>query len=121
MVSSDNEDDDGGGGSTSWRATPKTDNNRPQQQLSPSSPDDRVPRRGLAGLVAAGATRPAKATPPPLPLPPSPMSFSDAIKKAKVVGAATAEADKVRDEGGTAGAGDDVPAEQDAARRAPAR
>ena len=49
------------------------------------------------------------------------MSFSDAIKKAKVVGAATAEADKVRDEGGTAGAGDDVPAEQDAARRAPAR
>jgi hypothetical protein len=100
VVSSDDEDDDGGGGSTSWRATPKTDNNRPQQQLSPSSPDDRVPRRGLAGLVAAGATRPAKTTPPPLPLPPSPMSFSHAIKKAKVAAAATAEADKVRDEGG---------------------
>jgi calcium/calmodulin-dependent protein kinase I len=103
VVSSDDEDDDGGGGSTSWRATPKTDNNRPQQQLSPSSPslpDDRVPRRGLAGLVAAGATRPVKTTPPPLPLPPSPMSFSDAIKKAKVAAAATAEADKVRDEGG---------------------
>ena len=100
--SSDDEDDDGGGGSTSWRATPKTD--RRQQQLSPSSPDDRVPRRGLAGLVAAGATRPTKTTPPPLPLPPSPMSFSDAIKKAKVAAAATAEADKVWDEGGTAAA-----------------
>jgi hypothetical protein len=37
----------------------------------------------------------------PLPLPPSsPMSFSDAIKKAKVADAATAEAEKVRDEGG---------------------
>jgi hypothetical protein len=50
--------------------------------------------------VAAGATRPTKTTPPPLPLPPSTMSFSDAIKKAKVAAAATAEADKVRDEGG---------------------
>jgi hypothetical protein len=49
--------------------------------------------------VAAGATRPTKTTPPPLPLPPSTMSFSDAIKKAKVAAAATAEADKVRDEG----------------------
>jgi hypothetical protein len=97
----DDEDDDGRGGSMSWRATPNTDSNRQQQQqLSPSSPDDRVPRRGLAGLVAAGATRPVKTTPPPLPLPPSPMSFSDAIKKAKVAAAATAEADKVRDEGG---------------------
>jgi calcium/calmodulin-dependent protein kinase I len=57
VVSSDHEDDDGGGGSTSWRATPKTDNNRPQQQLTPSSPDDRVPRRGLAGLVAAGGNK----------------------------------------------------------------
>ena len=54
---------------------------------------------------------------------PVPNVISDAIKKAKVAAAATAEADKVRDEGGqgTAGAGDDVPAEQDAARRAPAR
>ena len=50
--------------------------------------------------MAAGATRPTKTTPPPLPLPPSTMSFSDAIKKAKVAAAATAEADKVRDEGG---------------------
>ncbi len=98
--SSDDEDDNRGGGSTSRRATPKTDNNRQQQQLSPSSPDDRVPRRRVAGLVAAGATRPTKTTPPPRPLPPSPMSFSDAIKKAKVAAATTAEADKVRDEGG---------------------
>ncbi len=59
----------------SWRATPNTDSNRQEQQLSPSLPDDRVPRRGLAGLVAAGARRPTKTTPPPLPLPPSPMSF----------------------------------------------
>jgi len=98
VVSSDDDDDDGGRGSTSWRAMPKTD--RPQQQLSPSSPDDRVPRCGLAGLVAAGSTRPTKTTPPPLPLPLSPMSFPDAIKKAKVAATATAEANKVRDEGG---------------------
>ena len=100
MVSSDDEDDDRGDGSTSQRLTPKTENNKQQQQLSPSSPDDRVPRWGLAGLVAAGATRPTKTTPPPLSLPPfSSMSFSDAIKKAKVA-AATAEAEKVGDEGG---------------------
>jgi hypothetical protein len=100
MVSSDDEDDDKGGGSTSRRATPKTDNNRRQQQLSPSSPDDRVPRWGPAGLMAAGATRPTKTTPPPLPLlPSSSMSFLDVIENAKVA-AATAEAEKVRDEGG---------------------
>jgi hypothetical protein len=83
---------------TSWRATPNTDSNR-QQLLSPSSPDDRVPLCGLAGLVATGETRSTKTTPPPLPLPPSLMSFSDTIKRAKVA-AATAEADKVRDGGG---------------------
>ena len=49
--------------------------------------------------MAAGATRPTKTTPPPLP-PPSPMSFSNAIKKAKVAPTATAKADKVWDEGG---------------------
>ncbi len=99
VVSTDDEDDRGGG-STSWGATPKTDKNRQQQQLSPSSPDDRVPRWGLAGLVAAGEIRPIKTTPPPLPLPPSSsMSFSDAIKKAKVA-ATTAEAETVRDSGG---------------------
>ena len=43
-------------------------------------------------------------TPLPLPLlPSSPMSFSDAIKKAKVADAATAEAEKVRDEDGQQG------------------
>jgi hypothetical protein len=72
-----------------------------QQQLSLSSPDDRVPRRGLTGFVAAELTRPTMTTPLPLPLlPSSPLSFSDAIKKAKVADAATAEAEKVRDEGG---------------------
>src|SRR6266851_823322 len=59
VVSTDDEDDRGGG-STSWGATPKTDKNRQQQQLLPSSPDDRVPRWGLAGLVAAGATKASK-------------------------------------------------------------
>jgi hypothetical protein len=50
--------------------------------------------------MAAGATRPTKTTPPPLPLlPSSSMSFLDVIEKAKVA-AATAEAEKVRDEGG---------------------
>ena len=40
-------------------------------------------------------------TPLPLPLlPSSPMSFSDAIEKAKVADAATSLAEKVRDEGG---------------------
>ena len=68
-----------------------------QEQLSLSSPDDRVPRRGLAGFVAAELTRPTMTTPL---LPSSPLSFSDAIKKAKVADAATAEAEKVRDEGG---------------------
>jgi hypothetical protein len=57
VVSSDNEDNDGGGGSTSQHAMPKTDNNKQQRQLSPSSPDDRVLRWGLAGLVTVGATR----------------------------------------------------------------
>jgi len=97
VVCSDDEDDDGGGRSTSWRATPDTGTERHQQHLSPSSPDDRVPRCGLAVLVATGATRPTKTTPPALPLPPSsPMSFSAAIEKAKAAG----EAEKVRDEGG---------------------
>jgi len=68
-----------------------------KRHLSPSSPDDLVPRRGLAGFVATGLTRLTMTTPL---LPSFPLSFSDAIKKAKVADAATAEAEKVRDEGG---------------------
>jgi hypothetical protein len=49
------------------------------------------------------------------------MSSSDVIKKAKIAAAATAEAETVWDEGGQAGAGDGVPAAQDAACYAPAR
>jgi hypothetical protein len=96
LTISTDEEDDNGGGSTSWRATPGSNTKRqsqpqPQQQqqqqqqhLSPPSPDDRAPRRGLAGLAAAGTSRSSTS---------SPMSFSEAINKAK----ASAEAEKKAD------------------------
>jgi len=90
-ISTDEEDDDSGG-STSWRATPGSDTKRQpqsqeqqqQQHLSPPSPDDRAPRRGLAGLAQTGRSRSSSS---------SPMSFSEAINKAK----ASAEAEKKGD------------------------
>jgi len=97
VVSSDNEDDNGGGGSMSCRHGAQAKNR--QQQLSPSSLDDRGPQHGLAGFVATGLTRPTMTMPLPLL---SPTSFSDTIKKTKVADAATwtAEAKKVWDEDG---------------------
>jgi calcium/calmodulin-dependent protein kinase I len=88
-ISTDEEDDGSGGGSTSWRATPGSDTKRQpqsqqQQHLSPPSPDDRAPRRGLAGLAATGTSRLSTS---------SPMSFSEAINKAK----ASVEAEKKAD------------------------
>jgi calcium/calmodulin-dependent protein kinase I len=88
-MSSDEEDE---GGPTSWRGTPGSDTKRQpqsqqqqqqqqQQHLSPPSPDDRAPRRGLAGLARTGAS-PSSSS--------SPMSFSEAINKAKT----SAEAEK---------------------------
>lgn len=82
---SDDEDEDAENGTTktSWRATPKQQRSSPSP---PSSPDDRgaPPRQGLAGLaglVASGrTTTPAKTTTTRTP---SPMSFSEAINKAK--------------------------------------
>src|SRR6267142_5660622 len=83
-IGTDEEDDDSGG-STSWRASPGSDTkNQPQpqeqvqqqqqqQHLSLPSPDDRAPRRGLAGLARTGTS---------LSSPSSPMSFSEAINKA---------------------------------------
>jgi len=94
VVSSDDEEDDEGG---RWVDVVACDAIHGQRQLAPPSPDDLVPRHGLAGFVATGLTRPTMTTPL---LPSSPLSFSDAIKKAKVADAATAEAEKVRDEGG---------------------
>jgi len=90
-ISTDEEDDDSGG-STSWRATPGSDTKRQpqsqeqqqQQHLSPPSPDDRAPRRGLAGPAQTGRSRSSSS---------SPMSFSEAINKAK----ASAEAEKKGD------------------------
>ena len=91
---SDDEDEGAENGTTktSWRATPKQ---RQQQQRSspspPSSPDDRgaPPRQGLAGLVASSKTttptKTAKTTTPP------PVSFSEAINKAKAAEAALGE------------------------------
>jgi hypothetical protein len=52
------------------------------------------------GTRGGGGNKANEDQPPPLPFPPSPMSFSDAVKKAKVVASATAEVDNVRDEGG---------------------
>jgi hypothetical protein len=81
-VSTDEED-----GSTSWRVTPGSDTKRQpqsqqqQQHLSPPSPDNRAPRR----LVPTGTSRSSTL---------SPVSFSEAINKAK----ASAEAEKKGDE-----------------------
>jgi calcium/calmodulin-dependent protein kinase I len=89
-LSSDDEDDkDKGsrGGSPSSRVTPEPDSKRQQQQhLSPPSAGDRTPQDGLAGLVAKGARTSASSSSS------SPMSFSDALNKAK----AAAEAEKAR-------------------------
>lgn len=90
---SDDEDEDAEN-RTSWRATPDTQKTQQQQQQRsspspPSSPDDRgvPPRQGLAGLVASSKTitptRTAKTTTTP-----PPMSFAEAINKAKAAEAA---------------------------------
>ena len=90
-ISSDEEDDGGGGGSTSWRATPGSDTKKQpqsqQQHLSPPSPDDRAPRRGLAGFTPKGASSSS---------PSSPMSFSEAINKAKTSAKAEKNGDAPR-------------------------
>jgi hypothetical protein len=95
-ISTDEEGDDD---STSWRATPGSDTRRQsqphqqeqqQQHLSPPSPDDRAPRRGLAGLARTGTARSSS----------TPMSFSDAINKAK----ASASAEKKGDASASASA-----------------
>jgi len=63
------------------------DSKRQEQHLSPPSPDDRVLRGGLAGLVAKGTPKTS------WPSSSSPMSFSDALNKAK----AGAETEKARE------------------------
>jgi serine/threonine protein kinase len=90
-ISSDEEDNDDNDGrrSTSWHATPGSDIKRQprsqpqhqQQYLSPPSPENRAPRRGLAGLARTGTSLSSSSFP---------MSFSVAINKAK----SSAEAEK---------------------------
>jgi len=88
-LSSDDEGDNRSGS-----ASPSDpDTKRQQRYLSSPSPDDRALRGGLAGLVAKGRTT--------SPSPSSPMSFSDALNKAKTK-AAAAETEKARE-------GDDAP------------
>jgi len=85
VLSSDDEDDDR---SRSASPSEATDTKRQQQYLTPPSPDDRAVRGGLAGLVAKGT--PKRTTSPSSS---SPMSFSDALNKAK----AAAETEKARE------------------------
>lgn len=89
FVISDDEDGENGTKVT-WRVT---DKQQPQQQPSPpSSPDNRrVPRQGLAGLVASGKITPTKTAKASTTTPPS-MSFSDAINRAKAASDETAAA-----------------------------
>jgi len=88
VLSSDDEDDiKSRSRSPSSRATPEPDSKRqPQQYLSPPSPDDRALRGGLAGLAAKGTPKTTSS-----PSSSSPMSFSDALNKAKAKAAAETE------------------------------
>ncbi|KAF8472259.1 Pkinase-domain-containing protein [Russula ochroleuca] len=96
FVISDDEDGENGTKVT-WRTTSKQ---QPQQQPSPpSSPDDRrAPRQGLAGLaglVASGkSTTPTKTGKASMTT--SPMSFSDAINRAKAATEEAAASEKAR-------------------------
>ena len=86
VLSSDDEDDIGGrGGSPSSRVMPGPDSKRLDQHLSPPSPDDRALQGGLAGLVAKGTPKTS------WPSSSSPMSFSDALNKAKAKATAETE------------------------------
>ena len=83
------EDDIGSrSGSPSLRAMLEPDSKKQRQHLSPPSPDDRAPRGRLAAPVAKGTPKTMTS-----PSSSSPMSFSDALNKAKVA----AEAEKVRE------------------------
>ena len=87
VLSSGDEDDIGGRSGSSSHATPELDSKRQQQQfLSPPSPDDRALRGGLAGLAAKGTPKTMSS-----PSSSSPMSFSDALNKAKAKAAAETE------------------------------
>jgi len=87
VLSSDDEDDiKSRSGSPSSRATPEPDSKRQQQYLSPPSPDDRALRGGLVGLAAKGTPKTTSS-----PSSSSPMSFSDALNKAKAKAAAETE------------------------------
>jgi len=90
LVLSSNDEDDirRRSGSPSLHATPEPDAKSQEQHLSPPSPDDRALRGGLAGLVAKGTPKTS------WPSSSSPMSFSDALNKAK----AAAETEKAREE-----------------------
>ena len=95
-LSSDDEGDNRSGS-----ASPSDpDAKRQRQHLTPPSPDDRALRGGLAGLVAKGTP---KRTPPP-------MSFSDALNKAKA--AAAAETEKAREGNDAPPRGQTTPASQ---------
>jgi len=65
---------------------PEPDSKRQQQHLSPPSPDDRALRGRLAGLVAKGTPKTTSS-----PSSSSPISFSDALNKAKAKAAAETE------------------------------
>jgi hypothetical protein len=91
FVISDDEDEDGESGTAkaSWRATPDTKQTQQQQQQR-SSPTP--PRQGLAGLVASSkATTPTKTAKTATTTTPPPMSFSEAINKAKAAETAVGE------------------------------
>ena len=84
-LSSDDEDEGRSRSrSPSWGTTPEPYTERQHQHLSPPSPEDRTSWSGLTGLVAKGT--PKSTTSPP-------MSFSDAVNKAK----AAVKAEKARE------------------------
>jgi len=87
VPSSDDEDNIASrSGSPSSRAMPEPESKRQQQRLSPPSPDDRALRGGLAGLVAKGTPKTTAS-----PSSSSPISFSDALNKAKSKAASETE------------------------------
>jgi len=87
VLSSDDEDDiTSRSRLLSSRATLEPDSKRQQQYLSPPSPDDCALRGGLVGLAAKGTPKTTS-----LASSSSPMSFSDALNKAKAKAAAETE------------------------------
>jgi len=87
VLSSDDEDDIvSQSRSPSSRAMLEPDSKRQQQYLSPPSPDDHTLQGGLVGLAAKGTPKTTSS-----PSSSSPMSFSDALNKAKAKAAAETE------------------------------